>query len=52
MADSPRQCSLLEELDARQEEVLAQLDSLNTQIEQLLEECLRSRDAELQAVES
>ncbi len=30
--------SLIEEIDARQDEVLAQIDALNTRIEQLLEE--------------
>jgi len=31
--------TLLEELDARQEEVLAQLEALNLRIEQVLREC-------------
>ena len=39
--------TLLEELDARQDEVLEQLDALNERIESLLKECLgdRSEDA-------
>jgi hypothetical protein len=47
MSDSPRQCSLLDEIDQRQDEVLAQLDELNTRIEKLLKECLLSRAEEL-----
>jgi hypothetical protein len=38
MTDSPHRPSLLEELDARQDEVLQQLDELNRRIEQLLQE--------------
>lgn len=40
--------TLLEELDVRQEEVLAQLDDLNAKIERLLLECssTRGQDAE------
>ena len=43
MPDATRQCSLLDEIDQRQDEVLAQLDELNTRIENLLQECLASR---------
>ena len=39
-----KQCCLLDELDQRQDEVLAQLDDLNAQIERLIQECLTSRD--------
>jgi hypothetical protein len=37
--DAPR-LSLLEELDARQNELLDELDQLNVRIEQVLQECL------------
>jgi len=40
--DAPRQ-SLLEELDARQNELLGELDQLNSRIEQVLSECLQWR---------
>jgi hypothetical protein len=40
--DAPRQ-SLLEELDARQNELLDELDRLNTRVEQVLGECLKWR---------
>ena len=49
MPESTRQCSLLDELDQRQDEVLAQLDELNTRIENLLKECLLSRTDEFDA---
>jgi hypothetical protein len=35
--------SLLEELDGRQDELLDELDRLNTRIEQVLRECLSFR---------
>lgn len=38
--------TLLEELDVRQEEVLAQLDDLNAKIERLLLECSHTRGHE------
>ena len=41
-ADAPRH-SLLEELDARQDELLDELDRLNNQIEQVLTACLTWR---------
>jgi hypothetical protein len=43
--DAPR-LSLLEELDARQNELLDQLDELNVRIEQVLQDCLRWKPAE------
>ncbi len=43
MPESTRQCSLLDEIDQRQDEVLAQLDQLNVRLEKLLKECLVSR---------
>jgi hypothetical protein len=43
MSESTGQCSLLDEIDQRQDQVLAQLDELNTRIENLLKECLTSR---------
>ena len=48
MSDSPKQCGLLDELDQRQDEVLAQLDELNSRIENLLKECLLSRTEEFE----
>jgi hypothetical protein len=41
--DAPR-LSLLDELDARQNELLDELDRLNVRIEQVLRECLTSGD--------
>lgn len=38
--------TLLEELDARQDEVLEQLDQLNARIEAVLSECLTGWSAE------
>jgi hypothetical protein len=40
--DAPR-LSLLEELDARQNELLDELDRLNNRIEQALRECMAFR---------
>ena len=48
MSDNDRKSSLLEELEQKQDEVLAQLDQLNAQIERLLDECLQTRKPELQ----
>ena len=42
MNDIPRQ-NLLEELDARQNELLDELDNLNRRVEQVLSECLAWR---------
>ena len=36
--------TLLQELDARQDEVLQQLDELNRRVESLLKSCLAERD--------
>ena len=41
-SEAPRQ-SLLEELDARQNELLDELDKLNTRIEQAINDCLKWR---------
>ena len=41
-SEAPRQ-SLLEELDARQNELLDELDKLNTRIEQTISDCLKWR---------
>ena len=49
MSDSPKQSSLLEELDQRQDEVLAQLDELNAEIESLLGDFQRAYKAEMEA---
>lgn len=46
MPDPQRQCTLIEELDQRQEEVLTQLDHLNAEIENLLNGCLQARNVE------
>lgn len=46
MPDSQKQCTLIEELDQRQEEVLTQLDQLNVEIETLLNDCLHARNTE------
>jgi hypothetical protein len=46
MPDSQKQCTLIEELDQRQEEVLTQLDQLNAEIETLLNDCLHARNTE------
>lgn len=43
MADTQQNRSLLEEIDERQNEVLAQLDQLNARIESLLKEVLATR---------
>lgn len=50
MNDSSKPSSLLEELDQRQDEVLNQLDELNSRIEALLNDCLHSRGVELKVV--
>ena len=42
--------SLLEELDARQNEVLEQLDALNSRIERVLKECLLPKEPQLSLV--
>ena len=49
MSEATKQCSLLDEIDQRQDEVLAQLDQLNTRIENLLRECLISRAEDFDA---
>ena len=51
MPDLERKSSLLEELEQRQDEVIAQLDELNSRIESLLNECLQTRKPELRAAE-
>ena len=43
-SEAPSQ-TLLEELDARQNELLDELDQLNTRIEQVLSDCLKWRAA-------
>lgn len=48
MPDLEHKSSLLDELEQRQDEVLAQLDQLNARIEDLLNECLQTRNPELQ----
>ncbi|MFO0870988.1 MAG: hypothetical protein U0935_18840 [Pirellulales bacterium] len=43
MADSPAHASLLQELDARQDDLLAKLAELNLRVEDLLKQYLESR---------
>lgn len=43
MAENSSEQSLLEDLDARQDEILAALDELNARIERLLNDCLAGR---------
>ena len=45
MTNTTESQSLIEEIDARQNEVLAQIDELNQQIESLLDECRREDPA-------
>ncbi len=51
MPDLERKSSLLEELEQRQDDVIAQLDQLNARIENLLNECLQTRKPELQVAD-
>ena len=51
MPDLERKSSLLEELEQRQDDVIAQLDQLNARIENLLNECLQTRKPELQGAD-
>ena len=51
MPDLEHKSSLLDELEQRQDEVLAQLDQLNARIEDLLNECLQTRNPELQVAD-
>lgn len=46
MSEPERKCTLLEELDQRQDEVLAELEELNSRIECLLKDCLQYRSEE------
>lgn len=46
MSEPERQSTLLEELDQRQDEVLAELEELNSRIECLLKDCLQHRAEE------
>jgi regulator of replication initiation timing len=49
MPETATSPTLLDELDERQDEVLAQLDQLNARIEKLLEEYTHTRLHELSA---
>jgi hypothetical protein len=51
MSELEKPCSLLEELDQRQDEVLAQLEDLNGRIENLLKDCLQLRGEQDLAME-
>ena len=46
MSSPPKQSSLLDELDQRQNDVLLQLDELNAQVEQLLNDYTSSRQTD------
>ncbi len=46
MSEPERQSTLLDELDQRQDEVLAELEDLNSRIECLLKDCLQYRAEE------
>ena len=50
MPELSQEATLLAELDRRQNEVLSELNELDKKVEQLLQECLTARSAELQAV--
>ena len=52
MSEPEKQCTLIEELDQRQEEVLTQLDRLNSEIENLLNGCLQARTLETAEADS
>jgi hypothetical protein len=49
MSETAPQPTLLDELDERQDEVLAQLDELNERIERLLAEYTMARGTEMPA---
>lgn len=51
MSEPQRQCTLIEELDQRQEEVLTRLDQLNADIETLLNDWLQARSSEVPGAE-
>lgn len=51
MSELQSQSTLLEELDQRQDEVIAQLDQLNTEIEGLLNDFQRAHKAEMETAE-
>lgn len=44
MSDAASEQSLLEDLDARQDQILEALDELNARVERLLNECLSGRE--------
>ena len=50
MSDSHNPTNLLEELDRRQDEVLARLEQLNSEIEAILTDCQRAMRAEMETV--
>ena len=50
MSASTSSQSLLEELDARQDEVLEQLEKLNARIERVLKECILPQEPQLRLV--
>lgn len=52
MAPRPDQHTLLDELDERQNAVMAQLETLNLQVERLLRECLANLAVPLAAAAS
>jgi len=50
MTPDPATPSLLDEIDARQNELLGELDQLNARIEHVLQDCLIWRGADEQAL--
>ncbi len=46
MTSPEAQRSLIDDIDDRQEALLSELEALNARVEQLLDECLASRDRE------
>lgn len=51
MTDHAARHSLLQELDTRQDDVLRQLEELNSRVESLLKSCLADRERQI-AVDS
>lgn len=52
MSQPQRPATFLEELEARQDEVLLQLDDLNQRVEQLLRQWTGKRDRDVDGLES
>lgn len=52
MLEPQKQCSLVDELDQRQNDVLTQLEALNDRVEALVRDCLASRSTEKELLEA